>query len=148
MILRGGIVKPFKISTLTDEQMKLVRECPDFQCGLTGWVAKYIIDVPNFFKGLFDFDCDKHDLGFRRGGGLLDFYESNKALVIRTHKSIYRFFMSSSLPYINRIFKTLILLISIWLMIVAIFTIGLFAFDWGKYKDFDEILEDANCKVA
>ena len=150
MILRGGQKKPFHLDKLTKKQWDTLKKCPDFTCGLTNNTINKWIKIPNL---IFKNNCILHDLGTSRGGGLLDFYETNYYF--------WRFNYSDTLktllwlgekinkqPYINRILGFMLVLFPAFILgyIVAttfslLATIGdVFVFSWGQYKTFTQII--------
>ena len=154
-ILRGGKTKPFSVRKLSEEDKKRVEQCEDMRCGLSGWFSKYVFDVPDL---IFKFDCKMHDLGTRRGGGLLDFIDNIKIfawylfLDVTTvcgewlRYALKRPFVNMTLllPFVLVGYSLLLTVALVYLIIATLGTIVVF--HWGKYQTLDEILLKAKCK--
>ena len=127
-ILRGGKVKPFKIRNLTASQIRRVSACDALECGTT---PNKILRLPSF---CFLASCKKHDLGYRRGGGILDKFESDWTFFKYMCVDIYNL----DDAYVNKGFFYVFATV----YFVSVFIFGVFAFQWGKYRDFETIMNN------
>lgn len=130
MILRGGKKKPFKINELTEHQKLAIENDPSFYCG-TSFLKTKIFILPSF---CFEASCDLHDLFYRRGGGILDKIEADLDFYFLMISDILR----KQDALINSMFYCL--MATAYFFAVSIF--GLFSFNWGLYKTFDEIMKN------
>jgi len=151
-------IKPFKISTLTEEQKKQVKDNPKFACG-TPLILNNFVRLPQL---CFDPAADDHDLRFGRGGYFLDCLEANLKFPIKMiTETLTKWFPAQWEKVGDRSFRELAVLNSMFILgygfikinillilylalatiyFLAVLLFGWFSFNWGEYKTFEEVM--------
>lgn len=112
-------------SSLTEKQQIKVSN----GCGPgSGFLEKIVPEL------LFNASCRQHDFYFRRGGGLLDFFEANVMFYAHMIQSVTSHSKSPWKRFLG------FLAASIYVKAVTLF--GWILFDFGPYKTWEEIKKE------
>jgi len=154
MLLRGGKRKTFRIDNISPKVWRRIKKCGSFRCGLNMPVLSDVIRVPDL---IFKNSCEKHDLMTRRGGGLLDWFDTNYYFWLFTYRDVDTLIAwlgsrAKNMALINAIlYLFVIFIIAVLLYVIAtiyntLATIGtIFVFNWGRYRRLSAILKKAKC---
>lgn len=112
-----------RFSDLTSRQIALLKG----GCG----VGATALFIPQF---IFQASCTQHDFYYRRGGWFFDKLEADVFFYAYMLKDIGNCGRNVGIKCLYLCMATL------YFLLVSVF--GIFAFSWGRYKTFTEILRD------
>ena len=140
--------RPFSLGKLKKPQLRLIQTSKALSCGIEKY--QWLFSVQEiFFSILVDASCRMHDVYYLRRGNLIDKCMGDWHFYRLMLKDVFNYttdFVLKPKAVINRVFAIALAIPLLWILVafstayfLAVFVFGLFVFEYGTYRKWNEI---------